>query len=393
MRRFILASVATTALAMAGAAAPLSAQQSEATPGPYKVLQRARVGGEGGWDYIYAGPDGRLYIPRGASPAVAATDSTPAVPAATNRVMVYDLRTLAPVGEIPDVGGHGVAVDPKSGRGFVSSPKVTMFDTKTLKVLKQIDVGGASPDGIIYDSYKARVYIFSHPTHNATVIDANTGDVAGTIDLGGTPEEGVGDGRGTLYDVMQDAQGSVAVADVNTMKTVKHFPLGGAGRCNGLALDAVHKVLFAACGSSGEAPGQPPKPVMVVLSAVDGKILDTFPLPGGSDGAVFNPNTHEAFATLGNGLLFVVKENSPTSFTVEETLSTMNGARTIALDHTTNHIFTMSFERGPAPPAPPAPPPGSDTGRGRGREGGRGGFYGRMGRPIPGSFTILEIGQ
>ncbi len=387
MRHFALASVLAAALVAPGV--PLLAQQPASSSG-YKVLQRARVGGEGGWDYIYAGPDGRLYIPRGASPAAAATDSTPAMPAVTDRITVYDLRTLKLIGEIPNTGGHGVAVDPKSGHGFSSSPKVTMFDTKTLKLMKQIDVGDARPDGIIFDSYKARVYIFSHPTHNATVIDAKTGDVVGTIDLGGTPEEGVADGKGTLYDVMQDAEGSVAVVDVNAMKTVKHFSLDGAGRCNGLALDAAHQVLFAACGSSGQAQGEPPKPVMVILSAVDGKILDKLALPGGSDGAVFNPNTQEAFATLGNGLLFVVKENSPTSFTAEQTLSTMNGARTITLDPTTNHIFTMSFERGPAPP----PPPGSDTGRGagRGREG-RGGFYGRMGRPIPGSFTILEIGK
>jgi DNA-binding beta-propeller fold protein YncE len=384
MRHVALASVLAAALVVPGV--PLVAQQSGST-GPYKVLQRARVGGEGGWDYIYAGPDGRLYIPRGASPAMAATDSTPAMPAVAERIMVYDLHTLAPIGEIPNTGGHGVAVDPRVDHGFSSSPKVTMFDTKTLKVIKQIDVGDARPDGIFFDSYNERVYILSHPTHNATVIDAKTGDVVGTIDLGGTPEEGVADGKGTVYDVMQDAEGSVAVVDANTMKTVKHFPFDGAGRCNGLALDAAHKVLFAACAASGPmVQGEQPKPVMVILSAVDGKILDKLPLPGGSDGAVFNPATQEAFATLGNGMLAVVKENSPTNFVMEQTLSTMNGARTITLDPTTNHIFTMSFERGPAPPAPP---PGSDTGRGgRGR-----GFYGRMGRPIPGSFTILEIGK
>lgn len=36
--------------------------------GSYKVLKTARVGGEGGWDYIYADSSGRrLYIPRGAT--------------------------------------------------------------------------------------------------------------------------------------------------------------------------------------------------------------------------------------------------------------------------------------------------------------------------------------
>ncbi len=261
MRHLALASALAAALVVPGAA--LSAQQAAAS-GPYKVLQRANVGGEGGWDYIYAGPDGRLYIPRGATRAEPATDSTKAVPAAAERVMVYDLHTLKQVGEIPNVGGHGVAIDPKSNHGFVSGPKVTMFDTRTLKVLKEIDVGDARPDGIHFDSYNERVYVFSHPTKNATVIDAKTGDVVGTIDLGGVPEEGVADGHGTLYDIMQDAQGSVAVVNVNAMKTVKHYPLGGPGRCNGLALDDAHHVLFAACASSGEG-ADARQAVMVIL--------------------------------------------------------------------------------------------------------------------------------
>ena len=377
-----VALISALAAALVVPATPLLAQEAGAA-GPYKVLTKARVGGEGGWDYIYAGPDGRLYIPRGESRAEAATDSTPAVAAEPSRIMVYDLHTLEQVGMIPTAGGHGVAVDPKSGHGFLSSPKVTMFDTKTLKVTKEIDVGDARPDGIIFDSYDARVYVFSHPTKNATVIDAKTGGVVGTIDLGGVPEEGVADGHGMLYDIMQDAEGSVAVVNVKTMKTETHYPLGGPGRCNGLALDDAHHVLFAACAASGPmVQGEPPKAVMVVLSATDGKILDRIPLPGGSDGAVFNPNTQEAFATLGNGYLAVVKENSPTSFALEQTLPTMMGARTITLDPATNHIYTMSNEYGPMP----AQPAGGEA-RGRGR----GGF--RRPPAIPGSFTILEIGK
>jgi hypothetical protein len=73
--------------------------------------------------------------------------------------------------------------------------------------------------------------------------------------------------------------------------------------------------------------------------------------------------------------LTVVKEKSPTSFEAEQNLQTMNGARTITLDIRTNHILTMSQERGPAsqPQSPGA------------RDG--------QGPPIPGSFTILLIGK
>ena len=79
--------------------------------------------------------------------------------------------------------------------------------------------------------------------------------------------------------------------------------------------------------------------MMVILSAKDGKIITSLPLAGGSDGAVFNPSTMEAFSTHGNGTLTVVKEKSPTSFEVEQNLETMNGARTIAFDSKTNHHF------------------------------------------------------
>ena len=354
-----------------------------ATSGEYRVLQRARVGGEGGSDYIYADAVGRrLYIPRGGTRAMPATDSTPARAAVLGRITVFDLETLTPLGEVPGTGGNGVAVDPKSGHGFSSSKPVSMFDTKSLTLMKQIDVGAAQPDGILFDDFNDRVYIFSHPTKDATVIDSHDGHVIGTIDLGGVPEQAVSDGNGTMYVVMQDAAGSVAVVDTRTMKTTAHYSLGDKGSCNGLALDVANHVLFAACARSGPMPtgapqfGQSTQPMMVILSSIDGRILANLPLAGGSDGAVFNPATMEAFSTHSNGTLTIVAERSPTTFEVEQNLQTMNGARTITLDTRTNRIFTMSVERGPAPTTPVAP-------------GGRPNFA----PPIPGSFTILKIGR
>jgi DNA-binding beta-propeller fold protein YncE len=354
----------------------------------------AKVGGEGGWDYIYADSVGRrLYIPRRGSPGgqppaaapapagdakgtpAAASDAKTAAPVVLTRLSIYDLDTLELVHEIAGVGGNGAAVDPKSGHGFTSSRPVSMFDTKTMTLVKTIDVAPAAPDGILFDAFNQRVYVFSHPTKDATVIDTKDGTVLGTIDLGGVPEQGVADGNGMLYVVMQDAQGSVTGVDVKTMKAVAHYPLGDKGRCNGLALDAKNHVLFAACANSGNPPAQPSQPMMVILSATDGKIIASVPLAGGSDGAVFNPSTMEAFSTHGNGTLTVVKENSPTSFEVEQNLQTMNGARTITFDSKTNHILTMSQERGPAPMPPPA--------------GGRGG----QGPAVPGSFTIVVVGK
>jgi DNA-binding beta-propeller fold protein YncE len=375
MKRLTAALMAMLATAVAAG----SAGQAPST-GPYKVLKAEKVGGEGGWDYIFADAAGRrLYIPRGAVREAAATDTTPAVTAVPARIVAYNLDTLDKVGEIPDTGGNGVATCPKTGHGFSSSrPGITMFDTTELKLIKKIDIPeGFGPDGIYCDTFNDRVYVFSHPTKNALAIDAKDGSVAGTVDLGGTPEQAVSDGKGTLYVVMQ-AESNVAVVDVKTMKTTAHYDFAEkGGRCNGLALDAKNGVLFIACGNSSMTPaqGSTPQPTMVIMSAKDGKILTTLPMPGGSDGAVFNPATMEAFNTQGNGKLTVVKETSPTSFEVEQNLDTKNGARTVTLE--TGHIFTMADERTPAP----APPPGTPPGRG-----GRG-------TVIPGSFTILMIGK
>src|SRR5438105_3402150 len=125
---------------------------------PYKVIHAAKVGGEGGFDYVFADADGRrLYIPRSG---------------AMSRVTVFDLDTLKPVGEIPNtIGVHGVAIDPKSHHGFSSSKPVVMFDTKSLKTIKTIDVAG-NPDAILFDPATERICALSHRAPHATVINA-----------------------------------------------------------------------------------------------------------------------------------------------------------------------------------------------------------------------------
>ena len=144
--------------------------QQASTAGPYKIVKVAKVGGDGGFDYVYADTAGRrLYVPR----------SGP-----TARITVFDLDTLEPAGEVPNVNGHGAVVDPKTNHGFVTSNPVLMFDSKTLAVIKTINVQG-NPDGILFDPYNERVYDLSHSAPNATVIDAKDGSIVGTIDLGG----------------------------------------------------------------------------------------------------------------------------------------------------------------------------------------------------------------
>src|SRR5262245_39570596 len=111
------------------------------TGGPYKVLKPAKVGGEGGTDYIFADTVGRrLYIPRGATQAQPATEARPEVPAVEKRLTIFDLDTLESVGVIPGVGGNGATVCPKTGHGFTSDhPQPSMFDVKTMKLMKKIE--------------------------------------------------------------------------------------------------------------------------------------------------------------------------------------------------------------------------------------------------------------
>jgi len=333
--------------ALATAAGFLALAQS----GPYKVLKIAKVGGAGGFDYVNADSDGRkLYVARSGQGA---------------RLTVFNLDTLEPAGEIPDVGAHGAVVSTKSGHGFASSKPVTMFDSKTLAVIKRIDVDGG-PDGLLYDPFNDRVYVLSHRAPNATVINASDGSIAGTIDLGGAPEQAASDGKGHIYVDIED-KGNIAVVDAKTMTVTTHYDLQGKGAvCAGLALDAKNNILFAACRNPQ---------TMVILSAADGKILDTLPIGQGTDGAGFNPNTMEAFSSQGDGTLTIIKENSPTSFAVEQNLETMRTAKTMTIDSKTNHILLIAAEFG-QPTTPPPP-------------GGRGG----RGQMIPDSFSILMAGK
>jgi DNA-binding beta-propeller fold protein YncE len=338
--------------------------------GPYKVLQTVKAGGEGGFDYVYADSVGRrLYVPR----------SGP-----SGKITVFDLDTLAPVGELPNASGHGVAVDDRTGHGFLTSKPVTVFvahapvlapgarpaatamlvpaqpqDTTPLTTIKTIEVQGG-PDGILANQQTGQVYILSHSSPNLTVLDARDGAIAGSADLGGAPEEAVLDYKGRMYVDLED-KGSIAVVDTGSLKVVATYDLAGKGaECAGLAMDTVNMVLFAACRNPQ---------TMVAVSAVDGKILATLPIGAGVDGAVFNPATMEVFASAGDGTLTVVKESSPTSFAVEQTVTTAPRAKTLTLDAKTGRIYLIAAEFGP-------PAAGQ-----------------KRGVMVPGTFEILVVGK
>lgn len=330
--------------------AAIGLAQQPMAKGPYHVQKTTKVGGEGGFDYVYGDADGRrLYIAR----------SGP-----TPRVTVFNLDTLETAGEIPMTNAHGAAVDAQSHHGFASSSPVAMWDAKTLTPIKTIAVDGR-PDGILGDAFNHHVYIFSHSAPNVTVLNATDGAVLGTIDLGGAPEQAAADGKGRIYVDIEDKD-SVAVIDAKTMKVTAQYSLNGKGGGNaGLALDAKNHVLFVACRNPQ---------TMVMLDANDGKYLGDLPIGRGCDGAAFNPKTRECFSSQGDGTLTIIKENSPTNFVVEQTVKTMPGAKTMTLDSKTGKVFLIAAEFGPAP---------AQAQEGR--------F--RRGPMIPGSFSILVVGK
>jgi DNA-binding beta-propeller fold protein YncE len=322
--------------------------------GPYKVQKIQLTGGDGGFDYVTADPDGRnLYVAR----------SGP-----TGHIGVYNLDTLAEVGDIPGVSAHGGAVDTVTGHGFATSKPVTMFDSKTFAILKKVDVQG-NPDGYLNDAYNHHFYILSHSEPNITVLDDKDGSILGTIDIGGAPEQAATDGHGRIYVDIED-KAAIAVIDANTMKMVGKYDVSSkGGGCAGLALDAKNNILFAACRDNKN---------MIILSATDGHIITDLPIGSGSDGATFNPATMEAFSSQGDGTLTVIKEDSPTSFSVEQTIATPARAKVLTLDTKTNQILTITAEFGPVP----VPAAGAPAGA-------------RGPRPpmIPHSFQILVIGK
>jgi DNA-binding beta-propeller fold protein YncE len=334
---------------------------AQTSDGPYKILDMTQVMGSGGIDYVYADNDGRrVYVPRG------------------GQTYVFDLDTHKLIGTITNINGHGVAIDTESHHGFSSSSAIGMFDTETMQKIKNIEVQGR-PDGILFEPLTKRVYVFSHEAPNATVIDPKDGSIVGTIDLGGSPEQAQSDGQGKLYIDLEDKD-SIAVVDVKTLKLTATYSLGGkGGGPGGLGLDAKNHILFAMCHEPATC---------VILSADDGKILDTLTIGDGTDGGGFNPNTMEAFSSQGrDGTLTIIKENSPTSFAVEQTVQTKAGCKTSSLDLKNNRIVLICTERMPTPGATatnPATNAAAGGDQGRGRRGGRNG---------PGMLDLIIVGR
>ena len=301
-----------------------AAQENLNPTNSYKVLATTKVGGAGGWGYIYADADARrLYVPRTGK-------------GAAGRITVFDLDSLQPAGTIAGINAVAVTIDSKSNHGFAASKPVAMFDTQTLKTIKTIPVQG-NADYIAFDAFKERVYVLSAAGKTATVLDGTDGSVLSTIDLGGKPSQAISDGQGKIYITISDTD-EVAVIDANTMAVSARFDLDGVGAGpRGIALDSKNGVLFVSCANA----------TMVYLSAKDGKFIYALPIGVGADAVAFNPTTLDIFSAQDQGTLTISKVSSPTNFAMSGDVETMQGAKNIAFDSKTGKLFLVTAKYTP----------------------------------------------
>lgn len=310
----------------------LAAATALAAAGPgYKVINTYKVGGDGGWDYLTADSSARrLYISR------------------ATHVIVLDLDSGKTVGDIADTPGvHGIALAPELGRGFVSNGRegtVSIFDMKTLATSSKVKVGD-NPDAILYDPATKRVFTFNGRSQDSTAIDATNGKVLGTIKLDGKPEFAASDGKGEVFVNIED-KSELTVIDPGKLAVKQSWPLAPCKEPSGLAMDVKNRRLFVGCDNK----------MMAVVNADTGKVLATPAIGDGVDATAFDDETGLAFASCGEGVLTVVREESPDKFSVAENVPTQAGARTMALDTKTHNVYLVTAKFGP-PPAPTADNP------------------------------------
>lgn len=299
----------------------------------YKIANKIHVEGEGGWDYLNVDEvNGTIFV----SHATVA--------------QAIDIKTGKLVGTIPDTKGiHGIAIANDLNKGFTSNGRdssVTVFNLKTFEVITKIQVTGQNPDAILYDPYSQKVFTFNGRSNNSTVIDAKENKVVATIPLDGKPEFSATDGKGKIFVNIED-KSVINVINASTLKVEQHWPIAPGEEPSGLALDNQNHRLFSVCGNK----------LMVVIDAETGKVITTLPIGDRCDGVAFDPELKRAYSSNGEGSITVVQEENSNSFKVLETIVTQPGAKTIAINKTTHHLYLTTAEYESAPTADNRRPP------------------------------------
>ncbi len=318
--------------AKAAKAAKAEAKMDAKAGGGYHVAKEIALGGEGGWDYLTVDSVGRrLYVSH------------------SNKVEVVDVDSGKAVGQVQNLSGvHGIAVANDLGRGFISNGKsstVTIFDLKTLATLGEVKSTGENPDAILYDPYSHQVFAFNGRSGDATVIEGKTGKVVGTIKLGGKPEFATTDLAGKVFVNIED-KSEVVELGAKDLAVKARWPLAPCTEPSGMAIDRKHHRLLVGCDNKMAA----------VVNTDNGKVVTTVPIGAGVDANGFDPGTGLGFSSNGEGTLTVIREETPDRFTVAENVPTRKGARTMALDEKTHTVYLAIAQYGPAPAATPEQP-------------------------------------
>jgi DNA-binding beta-propeller fold protein YncE len=310
-------------------------------------VEKFDIKGDGGTDYVAVeSATGRVFVSR------------------STHMMVVDGATGKVVGDIPNTPGvHGAGIATKAGHGFTTNggdKTVTMFDLKTLAVIKQIKVDQGGLDGIMYDEPDDLIILTNHsrPIGTVTAINPTSGDIVGTAELEDTsPEGAAADGKGHIF-VNNEGKSTIQVIDIKTWKATASWPLAPCEGPTGIAYDKATNRIFSGCSKTS-----------VVVDASSGKVVASIENGTRVDALGWDPGKKLIFIPNGGeGNVTVVHQDSADKYTVVETVPTFRGAKTITVDPVTHNVYLFQPERGPAPPpAPDAPPPAA--GRGRGPQG------------------------
>jgi YVTN family beta-propeller protein len=315
---------------------------------PYSILARWTIGGEGGWDYITVDATmHHLYVTHG------------------TRLEVLDTGSGKIVGSIAGMKGlHGVALDDAGKFGYISdggANSVVVFDRASLQTVATIPAG-TNPDGIAFEPVTKTVWAFNGRSHDVSVIDAAQRKVVATIALPGKPEFPQADGKGVVFDNIED-KNEIVRLDAAEKKITATWPLNDCDSPSGLAIDKAGRRLFSVCDGKK----------MAVTDANTGKTLANPTIGDSPDAAGYDAGHKLAFSSNGDGTLTVVDANG-NKYPVLQNLATQRGARTMAFDSTTDRIYLVTAEFGPRPAATaenPRPRPAV----------------------VPGSFTVLVVGR
>jgi len=281
------------------AAASLAAQNPQ-----YHVVKRI-VLGHARADYIIVDPVGRRLYGLG------------------DKVINVDADSV--IGSV-EGGGGGYAIAAGLNRGFVRSGVV--FDLTTLAVTGHLDTHG---DGIRYDPFTHRA--FTWEGKDAWVVDMRTGQLITKSTIGDGLESGVADGRGKLFLNVEDS-GFVTRVDATSLATEATYKVPGCGRAQGLSMDTTSRRLFMACDTQ-----------LVVLNANDGAVVSRIRVPSRADENCFDPATRLAFnPNRVDSTMTVVREDSPSTFSVVAKVPTGGGARTCAVDERTHKVYVFYYE-------------------------------------------------